>query len=248
MPLPQRKRLSTGSKTLDEMMGGGLLQETTTLVSGAPGAGKTTLGLQFLLAGIETGQAGLLISFEEFPASVIRDAAQLGWDLKTLEKEGRFGLIFTSPEVFLQSLQSENQGPIAHKIQQLQPERVVIDSVSHFQRLTRRPVELREIFNILVNAFKRQGITSLLLDEAANIMADSRGHRAALPFLVDAVLLLRYVEVDSAIQRAIAIMKMRGSNHQKQIRRFTIQPGGLEIGEPFTGRAGILSGAPHRTA
>ena len=62
------------------------------------------------------------------------------------------------------------------------------------------------------------------------------------------MILLRYVEVDSTMQRAIAVMKMRGSLHQKEIRRFEIQPGGLKIKEPFTGREGILSGLPYRTA
>jgi circadian clock protein KaiC len=68
----------------------------------------------------------------------------------------------------------------------------------------------------------------------------------SLPFLVDTVVLLRYVEVDSSIQRAIAVMKMRGSNHQKDIRRFHIREGGFELGEPFTGREGILSGSTYR--
>ena len=87
MAIVPRDRLSFGSKELDKMVGGGLLRGTATLISGAPGVGKTTLGLQFLIAGIKAGQPGLLVSFEEFPASLIRDAKQLGWDLNQLEKE-----------------------------------------------------------------------------------------------------------------------------------------------------------------
>ena len=97
-----RERLSFGSPSLDEMVGGGLLRGTATLISGAPGVGKTTLGLQFLIAGIQAGQPGLLVSFEEFPSSLIRDALQLGWDLNALEKEGLFKIIFTSPEPEIQ--------------------------------------------------------------------------------------------------------------------------------------------------
>jgi circadian clock protein KaiC len=243
-----RERLSFGSPDLDEMVGGGLLRGTSTLISGAPGVGKTTLGLQFLIAGIQAGQPGLLVSFEEFPSSLIRDALQLGWDLNALEKEGLFKIIFTSPEVFLGSLKAEDS-PLTETLQVLAPERVVIDSVAHFQRLTDDiPLELREIYNTLVNAMKREGMTSLLLDEALNVLEIQYGRMVSLPFLVDTLIILRYVEIDSAMQRAIAVMKMRGSAHQKEIRRFEIQKGGLKIGGPFTGREGLLSGITHRIA
>jgi circadian clock protein KaiC len=241
------KRLSLGTDALDKMVGGGLLRGTTTLISGAPGVGKTTLGLQFLHAGIQAGEPGLLVSFEEFPASLIRDALQLGWDLKALEKEGLFKIIFTSPEVFLGSLKAQSS-PLTETLRMLAPERVVIDSAAHFQRLTNDQVELRQTYNTLVNALKREGLTSMLLDEAANVLQVQRGRMASLPFVVDAVVLMRYVEVDSAMQRAIAVMKMRGSTHQKEIRRFEIAKGGLVVGEPFSGREGILSGTTHRIA
>ncbi len=242
-----RKRLSFGSEELDQMVGGGLFTGTAALISGAPGVGKTTLGLQFLLAGIKNGQPGLLVSFEEFPSSLIRDALQLGWDLKALEKDGLLKILFTSPEIFLGSMKSLDN-PLLPTLKALGPERAVIDSAAHFQRLTSNPMELREIYNTLVNGMKREGITTLLLDEAVNVLEVQKGRMASLPFVVDTVILLRYVEVDSSMQRAIVVMKMRGSMHQKEIRRFEIQKGGLKIREPFTGREGILSGATHRIA
>jgi circadian clock protein KaiC len=245
--LTPRKRLSFGSADLDQMVGGGLLAGSASLISGAPGVGKTTLGLQFLIAGIKAGQPGLLVSFEEFPASLIRDALPLGWDLKSLEKDGLLRILFTSPAVFLGSLKSPDN-PLAPMLNNLAPERVVIDSAAHFQRMTSDPLELRDTYNTLVNALKREGLTSLLLDEAINVLDVQRGRMASLPFVVDTVMLLRYVEVDSSVQRAIAVMKMRGSAHQKEIRRFEIKKGGMKIKEPFTGREGVLSGATHRIA
>lgn len=242
-----RERVSFGSEALDQMVGGGLLPGSACLVTGAPGVGKTTLGLQFLIAGTRLNQPALMVSFEEFPASLMRDALQLGWDLKALEQEGLFKIIFTSPEVFLGSLKTPNS-PLSETLRTLSPERVVIDSAAHFQRLTNDPQELRENYNSLVNAMKREGMTSLLLDEVASVLAVQRGRMLSLPFLVDTVMLLRYVEVESTMQRAIAVLKMRGSAHQKDIRRFEIGQGGLNIGEPFTGREGILSGTTRRMA
>ncbi len=241
-----RDRLSFGAPELDKMVGGGLLRGTANLISGAPGVGKTTLGLQYLINGIQNGQPGLLVSFEEFPKSLIRDAKQLGWDLNKFEEEGLFKIIFTSPEVLLGSLKAEDS-PLSETLRVLSPERVVIDSTAHFQRLTDDiPVELREIYNTLVNALKREGMTSLLLDEAIDVFQIQHGRMATLPFVVDTVILMRYVEIDSSMQRAITVMKMRGSAHEKEIRSFQIKKGGIEVGEPFEGREGLLSGITHR--
>ena len=242
-----RKRLTTGISGLDSMRGGGLLQGSAVLVSGAPGVGKTTLGLQYLVAGASLGQPGLLVTFEEFPATLIRDANVMGWDLRALEAEGRLRLLFTSPEVFLKSLESPDS-PLSETIRTIAPQRAVIDSMAHFQRLTSDRVELRHICNTMVNGLKREGMTGLLLDEAARLLGAQYRYAGALPFLVDALILMRYVEVNSAMQRAIAVIKMRGSTHAREIRSFSVGKNGIEVGEPFSGQEGILSGSPHRVA
>jgi circadian clock protein KaiC len=122
---------------------------------------------------------------------------------------------------------------------------VVLDSVTHFTRLTNDQLQLRHIYNRLINALKREGVTSMLLAEEGRMEAQ-RSERGALSFVVDSILLLRYVEVESAIQRAIAVMKMRGSDHIKEIRRYEIRKGGLVVTGPFEGRESILTGISHR--
>jgi circadian clock protein KaiC len=224
-----------------------LLEESAILISGAPGVGKTTLGLQFLVNGVQLGQPGLLVTFEEFPATLVRDAKSLGWDLRVLEAEGKLRLLFTSPEVFLKSLQSPDS-PLSETIRIFAPRRAVLDSMAHFHRFTRDTVELRQIYNALVNGLKREGMTSLLLDESTPLLGAQYSRIGALPFLVDAIVLMRYVEVDSAMQRAIAILKMRGSVHAREIRRFSIGQNGIQVEDPFKGQEGILSGSPHRVA
>lgn len=239
------RRVATGIEGLDDMLRGGLLEGSAVLVRGAPGTGKTSLGLQYLVHGAtQWDEAGLLISFEEFPQSIHRDAQSLGWDLRHLEREGKLHLRFTSPQVLLGSLKtpgsSLNRLLLEHDIR-----RVVVDSVSQFRRLSDTPQELRKVYHTLINALKREGTTSILVGEE-NRSGHGREERGRLSFVVDAIILLRHIEIDSAIQRGIVVLKMRGSDHAKEIRRYAIERGGIKVTGVFEGREAILSGTPYR--
>jgi len=241
--MAERKRALMGIPGLDEMLDGGLIAGSIAMIKGAPGTGKTTLGMQFLYEGIQRGnEAGLLVTFEQFPHTLYRDALTHGWNLRELEQEGKLRVIFTSPQVFLSSLQSPIS-PINSAIRDMDVKRAVIDSVTQFQKLTRDPVELRAFYNHMINGLRREGITSLLLSEDSG-PDFVRGDRGRLAFVVDSVVLLRYVEIDSVMQRAVAVLKTRGSDHDKAIRRFEIKRGGLVVHEVFEGREGLLSGSP----
>ncbi|HIE38861.1 MAG TPA: ATPase [Anaerolineales bacterium] len=239
-------RVSTGVVGLDEMLHGGFLPGSMVLVRGAPGTGKTSLGMQFLIHGAtRQGETGLLITFEEFPASLYRDAASLGWDLEPLEREGKLHLLFASPEVFLEGLEMPDS-PLNRLLQEGDVRRLVLDSITHFNRLASDPHELRHIYTRVANGLRREGVTGLLLGEEGRREA-TRTDRGGLSFIADSILLLRYLEVESTIQRAIVVLKMRGSDHAKEIRRFEIRRGGLVVGEAFEGRQGLLSGISYRT-
>jgi circadian clock protein KaiC len=227
------------------MLHGGFLPGSAVLVRGAPGTGKTSLSMQFLLYGAtQADEPGLLITFEEFPSSLYRDAQSLGWDLKPLEEAGKLHLMFTSPEVFLAGLEIPDS-PLNQLLREVTIRRVVLDSVTHFNRLTSNRHELRQIYTRVANGLRREGVTSLLLGEETRTEA-VRADRGGISFAVDSIILLRYVEVESSIQRAILVLKMRGSDHAKEIRRYEIREGGLSIGDVFEGRQGLLYGIYHR--
>jgi len=240
------ERVTTGIKGLDEMLNGGFLPNSMVLVRGAPGAGKTSLALQFLLHGAtKHDEPGLLISFEEFPSSLHRDAESLGWNLGDLEASGKLHLMFTSPAVLLASIESPDSR-LNQLIQDANIRRLVLDSISHFDCLTSDEHDLRHIYTSVVNGLRREGITAMLLGEEGR--ADyQRTSKGGISFIVDAIIMLRYVEIDSAMQRAIVVLKMRGSDHAKEIRRYEIGSGGLTIKNAFAGREGLLSGASYRT-
>lgn len=239
------RRVPTGIVGLDEMLTGGFLEGSSVLVRGAPGTGKTSLALQFLVHGAtRRNETGLLISFEEFPLSLHRDAQSLGWDLFKLEQDGKLHMLFTSPQVLLENMKSPTS-PLSRLMLENDIRRIVVDSVSHFRKLTDDPVELRKTYNTLVNAFKREGLTSILIGEE-NRADYAKEERGRLSFVVDVIILLRYIEIDSAIQRAMVVLKMRGSDHVKEIRRYEIKRGGIKVVGIFEGREAILSGTPYR--
>ena len=261
-------RIKTGILGLDEMLGGGFLPNSANLIEGAPGTGKTTVALQFIYNGIvDYNENGLIISFEEFPTQYYHDAANFGWDLKKLERrsgersptighvaERRLKILFSSPSIILEEIR-EPGSELIRTIEELNIKRVVIDSVTHFESIAKNSAEARDVERQLVNGFKREGVTTVfirendsILGQSATVVRSSDSAIAAgsskMPFIVDSYMLLRYVEIDSEIQKALIVLKMRGSDHQKDIRRYRCTQNGIEVESKFTGREGIMSGNP----
>ncbi len=240
------ERVKTGIPGLDEMLQGGFLPQTANLIEGAPGTGKTTLGMQFIYHGIVAcGEPGLILTFEEFPQQYYNDATNFGWDFRQMEREGKLRIVMTSPEVSKADLEAVG-GRIEGLIQETRAKRVLVDSISHFERLSEEPTQLRSIIHSFVNALKREGLTTVLTRESIALLGDSEGTDDALAFLVDTYILLRYVEIESAIRKALLVLKMRGSNHDRGIRQFEITSRGIDVRAPFEGREGIMSGSPRR--
>ena len=239
------ERLATGIAGLDKMLNGGLIAGSAALVRGAAGTGKTTLGFHYLLHGAQQGEPGLLVSFEEFPKSLYRDADSLGWDLRAWEAKGLLHILFTSPDVFLASL-TGNDGPVTQIVRTHNIQRVAVDTLTHFPRLTSDSHELRGMYNTAINGLKREGVTPMLLGEElhSDYTASEKGR---LSFIVDCILMLRYLEIESAIKRAILVLKMRSSAHDRAIHTYTIGTGGITVGEALEGRTGLLSGLIRRS-
>ncbi len=241
------ERVKSHIKGLDEMLHGGFLPQTANLVEGPPGTGKSTLGMQFIYNGIrDFNEPGLIVTFEEFPQQYYRDAENYGWDFRQLEREGKLRVIMTSPEVSRSDLESVG-GTIETLAREMGARRILVDSVSHFDQLTEDPVELRAVVYSFINALKREGLTSVLTRESPVLLGGDEGENT-IAFVVDTYILLRYVELESAIRRALLVLKLRGSDHAKDIRQFEITPEGIEIMSKFEGQEGIMSGSPRRMA
>ncbi len=239
-------RLKTGIPGLDQMTGGGFLMGDTTLVTGPPGTGKTTFGLQFLMQGIMESQNGVFVTVEETPEKIASDALNFGWDLRKLEADG-FLRIYQLRSEMLQS----GGAPIMQcldVINSVKAGRVVIDPISLYSMNVHDPNDLRRELYAFVNYMKENGLTLLLTHEVPDIMArTSRISDYGLEFIVDSIIMLQYVEIESAISRSINVLKMRGSGHDMAIRRYRISGRGIEIESRFEGYEGIMSGTARKT-
>lgn len=235
------RRVKTGCEGLDQIMRGGLLEGSATLVEGSAGTGKTTLALQFIMQGVKEGEHGIIFTFEQFPEQYYDCAGELGWDLRKLQKEGKIQVVFTAPEEFLEDIE-DSDGKIAKLIQQNGTKRLALDSITHFERLSTDIGKLRAIETEIVNGVKREGLTAIFLKENANVLGKWDVSMNKIPFIVDTYILLRYLEMESEIKRCMMVLKMRGSDHDKDIREYVIDKGGLSVGEKFQGWSGIFLG------
>jgi len=232
------KRLSTGNPKLDEMMGGGLPIGYSLLVVGPSGSGKTVLATQFLEKGVEAGEPGIIAAFEKSPNQL------LSKQLNKLIESGKVGLIDTRA---LDLSIDETVYQFIEMIGTMKAKRVVIDSLSWYE-LALAPTfrdNFRESLYRMISALTGLGVTVLMTAELEDRYTDLRFSGYGNAFLADAIVVQRYVEIEGQLDRVIAVVKMRGSRHSKDICLFDVDKNGLVIGERLANVQGILSGSPH---
>jgi circadian clock protein KaiC len=239
-------RLKTGIAELDEMLGGGFLQGDAVMLAGGPGTGKTNLALEYLMAGVASGQSGIYLSFEELPEQIYRDAANFGWDLRSMENENKLRVMCTSPEVVLAG--SGAAELLADSINEIKARRIVVDSLSHLSMFVKGDDIRKETYR-LMRYFKTKNLSSILIWESPQTQGQSFAVAdAGLSFIVDAIILLRFVEIDSNIRNAITVLKLRGSAHDKRLREYEITQEGIKILAPFGGFEGITTGMARKVS
>jgi circadian clock protein KaiC len=238
-------RVKTGIVVLDEMLRGGFMPGDAVMVAGSAGTGKTTLALQYLVNGVKLGEPGIYVTFEELPDQIYRDAKNFGWDLRKMEEAGKFRVICTSPSLMLES---GNDSLLDEVIREVQPRRLVVDSLSHLEMFVKKDDMRMEAYR-MISYLKTHGVSSVLLWESPQISgATFSVTDVGLSFLVDCIVALKPVEIESSMRKALVILKMRGSDHDKRFREFEITPAGIKIESAFTNYEGIISGSPRKVA
>jgi circadian clock protein KaiC len=236
------KKLSLGVPGLDKMFFGGVYELSTTLVSGASGAGKTVMGLHFILEGARKGEKGLLIAFEESDEQLYRNAESFGQDLRKYVKDGLVRLFTSVPE---ELKPEEHFKRIRDIIEEVSVKRFVIDSLSALERIY-PPDRFRE-FTVGLNTYlKSQGVTSIMTNTTSSLLDVSQITETHLSTATDNIIILKYIELEGQMKRALILVKSRGSDHDKLLHEVIIDSTGMALGEPFFGIENLMGGSAKR--
>lgn len=250
------KRLSTGCLDIDEMMDGGLYQGSVTMLSGISGTGKTVLSVQFLRAAIATGHKTLLVSLDEHPRQLMRNADSLGMDMTGMIERRELFVHYDSP---LELELDVHFDRIATLINQEGIDCVVFDSCAVYEMTS--PREVADYLYAVATYCKDRLITIFFNYESPELLGLSQiSQELKGSHLVDNIILLNYVEISTLLRRAIAIPKVRGSRNRQVTREYVIGNGGLSLlpedmgGDPsgvvpqlpFSSYYGLLSRSPSR--
>lgn len=237
------RELSSGIENLDRMLRGGLPAGTTTLFLGPAGVGKSTLSMQYVASALREGLRAAVFTFDEVTATLVgRSEKLVANGIHTFRDSGQLHLQQVDPAEM-------SPGTFAHQVRRLIDEGVkvlVIDSLNGY--LNAMPEErfltthLHELFAYL----NQKGIVTIVV-VAQHGLAMSENTDLDVSYLADAVLLLRYFEVDAEIRQAVSVFKKRTGGHERTLRELQISKDGVRIGDPLVGFRGILTGVPEYT-
>ena len=233
----QNVRLSIGVPGLDAMLGGGVPRGYSLLVAGPSGSGKSILAAAFLAEGARQGETGVIAAFEQ-PPSGARNRV-----VAELIEAGTVVLVDSrAPDLSIDEIVLL----LLKEIDRLKATRVVIDSLSGFE-LAVAPTfreDFRESLSRMVSALVSTGVTVLMTSELEDRYTDLRFSPYGTAYLTDAIIVQRYIEVDSRLRRMIAVVKVRASAHSDEMRLFSIDGDGIHVGDTLADREGLLGGRP----
>jgi circadian clock protein KaiC len=239
--LAPRQQVSSGIPDLDALLGGGIEEGSSTLISGPPGAGKSSLAAQFVKAVTDRRQKASMFIFEESFNTMLNRADGLGMDLRSPLASGLLQVHQIDPAEW-------SPGQFAHAVCKAADEGakvIVIGSLNGY--LNAMPearfltLHLREVLTYL----GQRGVVTFLIGVQQGVIGTS-GSSVDVSYLADNVLILRYYEAAGKVHKALSVFKKRGSAHETTLRAFGITSHGITVGAVLRNFRGILTGVPVR--
>jgi circadian clock protein KaiC len=237
-------RLAFAFPDFDAMMGGGVVRGSTTTLIGPSGVGKTLLGLKFLQAGTACGEKCVYFGFYESPERLMAKARSVNIDLDDALKDGRLTLDW-HPAVELAI--DELAVRLIDVVRRAKASRLVVDGIDGFRQSANRVERFGLFLNALTNRLRDEGVTTLLTEELPLYGDSTPLSTLRASAMTENIVMMRYVEANSALYRMVSVVKQREAAHDSTIRRLTIDSRGLHVSEGFIGPTGILSGHPSIT-
>lgn len=229
-------RVTSGNRAIDEMCGGGFFRDSVTLVSGATGTGKTLLVTNFLTGGVAAGEKAIMFAFEESRGQLFRNASGWGADFARMEAEGKLKIVSLYPEA--QGL-PDHLLTIRGLVDEFKPTRIAVDSLSALERIAPE-TGFREFLISLTSFIKKREIAGVCTATTKSLVGGESASEQHISTMTDSIILLRYIQEREMMHRGLMVLKMRGSEHAKEIRRFTIDGSGMHLGGPVKGAPDVF--------
>jgi KaiC domain protein len=220
-------KIKTGIGGLYNMLEGGIPEHQCVAVLGEFGTGKTTLALQFIWEGLVNGEKGIYISLEENSEDIAKNSAVYGWDIDPYIKADKLLVIKLDPESALNTIERINSD-LPEQIREFGAKRVVLDSISLLSMLFETDADKRKGIFSLVKAIKDSGATSIITAEV-DPKNPSSSRDGLIEYVVDGVILLKYIERADELRMSMCVIKMRRTNHSRKIRPYYITDKGIEV-------------------
>jgi KaiC/GvpD/RAD55 family RecA-like ATPase len=223
------KRTQTGIPGLDDLIEGGFAIGDLITIAGKAGTGKSTLAMQFLVQGaLEHGESGVYVTFIEDAATLRRNSASFGWDIKSLEKANKIKIVDGLPSMPLDALVKTLQKTIAS----INAKRLVIDSITSLVSNSQTSIDPKAFTKLLYQSVKKDGCITLLITG----IDDEENLSFGIEEIVDGIIILETVLEGNGIKRRAIIRKMRGTEHNMTYQDVTISNDGLVFKPMPTGR------------
>jgi len=235
-------KVKTGIPGLDSIISGGLKKDRSVIISGPPGSGKTTFGLQFLYSGAKDfDEPGVYVTLSQNIDEIKNDCKSFGWDFDDLINKDKILMIDARPFKIQDeligrddSLYRGEQIPFEHltklllsSIKRVEAKRVVIDSITILAMQYSDKFYMRQGLQGMIQALENYGVTSLIISEY------SENNEIPLEwFVTSGIIQLRHTRKEDTMERTIQVTKMRGIKHSQQIHPIIIDGDGLHIQHP----------------
>jgi circadian clock protein KaiC len=220
------ERMSSGVPPLDAMLYDGFHRGSSTLLAGPSGIGKTLLALHFVYAGAQSGETGLIATFQENPTQLERIANGFAWSLRDPGIE----LMYRTPvDLYLDQWVYE----LLENVERTGASRVAIDSLGDLRAAAGDELRFREYTYSLLQRFARANVTVMMTQEVGELFGITRLSEYSISHLSDNVILLQFLREESALSRALTILKARGSAHDHNTREYRITGQGIVLGDPI---------------
>jgi circadian clock protein KaiC len=222
-----RERTTTGVAEIDAMISGGLPAGSVTALAGSVGTGKTLLALQFLLEGARTGQKGLFVSARETRAELIDKARSFGYDLETPLADGSILFEYLPP---VDLLIDRAMNIIAETLARGDCRRCVVDGIEQMMEAIAGESRRRTMMDVLAGLLRSRGVTAVIPVAVSQIVGPELDlEHTPMAALAQNLILLRYVEYRGELHRILSLLKVRDSDFDPSIRRYTITGSGLRV-------------------